>query len=62
MLFDETLECLPTSEVIVISREIDTTSAFPDYDEFLTGLRELLAERYSCEQVETLTICRRKAQ
>ncbi len=58
-LFDETLECLPTSEVIVISKDITTTSAFPEYDEFLAGVRSLLAEQYTCEQVETLTICRR---
>ena len=58
-VFDETLECLPTSEVIVISKDITTTSAFPEYDEFLAGVRSLLAEQYTCEPVETLTICRR---
>lgn len=59
ILFDETLECLPTSETIVISQDLTTTSAFPAYDEFLAGVRSVLDEQFSCQQVETLTICRK---
>lgn len=58
ILFDETVECLPTSDVIVISRDITQTSAFPDFDEFNSGVRQIVEEQFTCEQVETLTICR----
>ena len=59
ILFDETLECLPTSEAIVISQDLTTRSTFPEYDEFLAGVRSVLDEQFSCQQVETLTVCRK---
>ena len=58
-LFDETIDCLPTSDVIVISKDITGESAFPDYDAFLGTVSDLVQTQYSCTQVETLTICRR---
>ena len=57
-VFDETLECLPTSEIVVISKDITTESEFPAYDAFLAGVRDVLGERFTCEQVETFSICR----
>lgn len=58
-VFTETLECLPSSEVVVISKDITTTSAFPAYDQFLAGVRTVLDEQFTCQQVETLTVCRK---
>ena len=56
-LFDETLECLPSSEVIVVSQNLDSTSAFPAYDEFRAGVRAVLEDDYRCEEVSTFLIC-----
>ena len=56
-LFDETLECLPTSEVIVISQNLDSSSPFPAYNQFLSGVQEVLDEGYRCEEVSTFLIC-----
>lgn len=58
-VFTETLECLSSSEVVVISKDIATTSAFPAYDPFLAGVRSVLDERFTCQQIETLTLCRK---
>ena len=57
-IFEETLECLPNSEVIVVSKDIDQASSFPEYDQFLAGVRELLQARYACEQIQNLNVCR----
>jgi len=56
-LFDETLECLPTSEIIVISQNLEASSPFPAYNAFLSGVQGILNAGYRCEEVSTFLIC-----
>jgi hypothetical protein len=58
-LFDETLECLPTSDVIVISLNLNSTSALPEYDEFRAGVKRILDEGYRCEENSGLLVCQK---
>ena len=56
-VFDETLECLPSSEVIVVSQALDVTTNFPAYDAFIAGVRGKLDEGFVCEENAGLLIC-----
>jgi len=56
-IFTETLECLPSSEVIVAPQNLESTSTFPAFDEFRAGVRSILDEGFRCEEVSTFLIC-----
>ena len=56
-VFDETIDCLPSSEVVVVSQNLDTTSNFPAYDAFLEGVGAILDEGYVCEETAGFLIC-----
>ena len=56
-VFDETLECLPSSEVIVVSQALDVTTNFPAYDAFIAEVRGTLDEGFVCEENAGLLIC-----
>ena len=56
-IFTETLDCLPSSEVIVAPQSLDSQSTFPAFDEFRAGVRTILDEGYRCEEVSTFLIC-----
>ena len=58
-IFTETLECLPSADMIVLTREFAPEPNFPAFDAFIAGVEELTASQYSCEQVETFRICTR---
>jgi len=58
-MFDETLECLPTAERIVITRDFDRDTAFPEYVEFFDQVEALIARDYSCEETGGFRVCTR---
>jgi hypothetical protein len=60
-LFDETLACLPTANVVVLSYDpADQDSAsFPAYGEFLRKVEQLMANDYSCVPVDGFRLCQR---
>jgi hypothetical protein len=56
-VFDETIDCLPSSDVVVVSQSLDTTSNFPAYDAFLVEVRKIIDEGYICEETAGFLIC-----
>ena len=56
-VFDETLECLPSAEVVVVSQALDVTTNFPAYDAFIAGVRGTLDAGFVCEENAGLLIC-----
>ena len=58
-IFTETLECLPTSQTIVLTRDFAPEPNFPAFEAFISGVEDLTEREYTCERVETYRICER---
>ena len=59
-LFDETLDCLPSAELIVVTNDYGRDPAFPDYTAFVDGVEHLLVREYVCEEVPDFRLCQRR--
>lgn len=58
-LLQPTLDCLPTANVIVISREVEPLPEFPDWSTYVAGVEALVAKDYVCKQTDAGRVCRR---
>ena len=43
-MFDETLDCLPTAELVVVTRDFEQSDAFPEYATFYDTVEALQAD------------------
>ena len=59
-MFTETLECLPTAERIVVTRDYDRDTAFPAYVEFYDSVEAILEQAYTCEETDGFRVCERR--
>jgi len=59
-MFEETLECLPSAERIVVTRDYDRDTAFPAYVEFYDSVESLLQQDYECEEIKGFRVCERR--
>ena len=60
-MFDETLACLPSAELVVVTNDYGPDAAFPAYTAFVEQVEELLAQDYECEQVPDFRLCTRRS-
>ena len=61
-ILNETLECLPQANVILITPEVEREPEYPAWNEFLNGVDALLGQSYTCESIEGARICRRTVE
>ena len=59
-MFAETLDCLPSAEMIVVGPDYGEDPAFPEYTEFVRATEALLAEHYDCRQDGDFRLCIRR--
>jgi len=59
-MFEETLECLPSAERVVVTRDYDRDTAFPAYVEFYDSVESLLQQVYECEEINGFRVCERR--
>lgn len=60
-MFDETIACLPSAELVVVTNDYGPDAAFPAYTAFVDQVEALLARDYACEQVPDFRLCTRRA-
>lgn len=58
-MFDETLECLPSAELIVVTGDYAPDPAFPAYSAFVESVEKLLERDYTCVADGSLRLCER---
>lgn len=58
-MFDETLACLPTADLIIVTNDYGPDPAFPAYIEFVESVERLLSDDYTCSTEGDFRICRR---
>jgi len=59
-MFDETLACLPTAEMVVVTNDYGPDPAFPVYTSFVESVEEILSRDYNCEMVDGFRLCTRR--
>lgn len=59
IIFDETIECLPSAELIVITNDYGRDPAFPEYTAFVDSVEALVDQQYTCTQVPNFRLCER---
>lgn len=60
-IFDETIECLPSAQLVIVTNDYGFDPEFPAYNDFVSQVEVVLEEGYTCEQVPDFRICRRNA-
>lgn len=58
-MFDETLECLPSAELVVVTNDYAKDPAFPAYSTFVDSVEAMLARDYTCDEVDGFRLCTR---
>jgi len=58
-LLTPTLECLPTADVILISKEVEPMPEFPAWSAHVEQVEALVATDYACTDVDVGRVCRR---
>ena len=57
VVFTETLECLPTAQTIVITRNLDPDPNFPAFTRYVEAVQALVSEGYECTDTQIGRIC-----
>lgn len=58
-LLQPTLDCLPSANVILISKEVEQLVDFPDWSHYVAGVESLVADQYDCQETDAGRVCRR---
>ncbi len=59
-MFDETVACLPSAQLVVVTNDYGPDPAFPAYNAFIDSVEAVLAAQYDCEQVPNFRLCTRR--
>jgi len=59
-VFDETIACLPTADLVIVTEGDGPDTNFPAFNDFYTRAGELLAEGFDCEQEGDFRLCTRR--